>query len=165
VPENPTQPQPVVSDTSPLISLVVVGLLHLLGDLYGEVLVPELVRDEYEAGRLPSEPSLHDLGWVSVVPVLRDPALPAALDAGEAAALSLALTTGARAVLLDERLGRRVATQRGLPIVGTLGVVLRAKQAGLVPAVRPVVDEMIARGIRISPALRAVALRDAGEGE
>ena len=92
-----------------------------------------------------------------------DPALPSRLGPGEAAALSLAMAQNARAVLLDEAYGRRIARQHGLPVVGTLSVLLAAKQAGLLPAVRPVLGEMVRQGRRISARLQAQVLRAAGE--
>jgi uncharacterized protein len=154
---------PVVSNTSPLISLTTVGLLDILRQLYGEVVVPDIVRDEYEAGRQPIEPSLDDLGWITVVGATPDPTLPDTLDPGEAAAIALAKGTQARAVLLDERSGRRVASELGLPVVGTLAVLLRAKSEGLLTAVRPVLDEIIDRGMHIGEALRTQVLHEAGE--
>lgn len=69
----------------------------------------------------------------------------------------------ASAVLLDEQLARRVAVAHNLPIVGTLGVLLVARQLQLIPAIRPVIDQMIAQGRRISPALRATITRAVGE--
>jgi uncharacterized protein len=56
-----------------------------------------------------------------------------------------------------------MALQRGLPVVGTLGVLLAAKQTGLLPAIQPIIDAMLAQGRRISPALRAQVLSAAGE--
>jgi predicted nucleic acid-binding protein len=112
------------------------------------------------------EPELDQLSWVRIVPaVAHDPSLPPGLGAGEAATIALASMENARAVLLDELLARRVARQRGLPIIGTLGVLLVAKQSGLLVAVRPVVDAMIAQGRHISTTLRAQVLRAAGEEE
>jgi uncharacterized protein len=155
---------PVVSNTTPLINLVGVGLLDLLPALYGGVLIPEAVRDEYVAGKHAADPELDQLLWLSIVPAVPlDPALPARLGPGEAAALSLALAQNARAVLLDEAYGRRIARQQGLPVVGTLSVLLAAKQASLLPALRPVLAEMIRQGRRISARLEAAVLRAAGE--
>lgn len=156
---------PVVSDASLLISLAAVGLLPLLEAIYGVVLIPLAVRNEYQAGRRAAEPNLDGLTWISIADVASDMSLPATLDPGESAAIALAVQTRARAILLDERLGRRIARQLGLPVVGTLGGLLHAKQLGLIPEVTPIVDDLIAHGIRISPALRVLILRQAREDQ
>jgi predicted nucleic acid-binding protein len=159
-----TSQRPVVSNTTPLINLVGVKLLDLLPGLYTEVWIPEAVRDEYAVGKAANDPELAPLPWLKIVAGVKiDAKLPVQLGAGEAATLSLALSANARAVLLDETYGRRVAQQRRLPIVGTLGVLLAAKQTALLPAVRPVIDEMIRQGRHISVRLRAQILRAAGE--
>ncbi len=155
---------PVISNTTPLINLVGVGLLDLLPGLYGEVTIAEVVRDEYLAGRRPNDPELNGLPWLEIAasPTV-DLSLPAQLGAGEAATLRLSIRLEARAVILDEAYGRRLAIRLGLPVVGTLGVLLAAKQSGMLPAVAPVVDQMINQGRRISAELRAKVLRAAGE--
>ena len=155
--------RPVVSDTTPLIKLAGVGLLDLLPQLYGDVWIPVAVRDEFRAGARAADPQLESLPWLHVEPVNPEPELAAVLGPGEAAAISLAAARRARAVLLDERVGRRTARERRLPVVGTLSILLRAKQEGLIPAVGPVVDEMIVQGRRIGGALRERVLREAGE--
>ncbi len=155
---------PVVSNTSPLISLAAVGHLDLMHHLYGKVVVPATVRSEYAAGRQAHEPALEDLDWISVVTSTPDPTLPDNLDPGEAATIATARALGARVVLLDEQLGRRVAKELGLPVVGTLAILLRAKAAGLLRMVEPVLDAMIDRGMRVSSSLRAEILAAAGEG-
>jgi predicted nucleic acid-binding protein len=154
---------PVVSNTTPLIKLAGVGLLDLLPRLYGEVWIPDAVRDEYRAGALPTDLDIAGLPWLVTKPVAAEPELFSRLGPGEAAAISLAAAANARLVLLDEKLGRRIAAERGLPVAGTLAVLLRAKQLGLVPAVEPVVDRMIAQGRFIGHALRARLLSEAGE--
>src|SRR5438105_283338 len=114
---------PVVCDTTPLINLVGVGLLDLLPGLYGDVTIVEVVRDEYVAGKAAIEPDLDRLPWLQIVPLVPlHASLPQQLGAGEAATLSLVLAMNARAVLLDEAYGRRIARTLGLPVVGTLGV-------------------------------------------
>jgi predicted nucleic acid-binding protein len=92
-----------------------------------------------------------------------DPDLLDTLDDGEAAAIALAVATNARAFLIDDRAGRRVARSLNLPVIGTLGVLLAAKQRALVPAIGPVIDLLLAQGRHISPNLRAKVLRDANE--
>ncbi len=107
--------------------------------------------------------ALETLAWVQVYPVSIAAALLEELDGGDAATIALAQAQGARAVLMDDRAGRRVAHARGLQVIGTLVVLLRAKTAQLLPAVGPVIDQMLAQGRYISPALRAQVLAAAGE--
>jgi predicted nucleic acid-binding protein len=155
--------RPVVSNTSPLINLVGVDLLSLLPQLYGEVWIPAAVREEYVRGAHANDPDLGALPWLMVVPVTLDPMLNDVLDEGEAAAIALAVANDARALLLDDKLGRRVAASLDLPVVGTLGIVLAAKEHHLITAVQPVIDQMLAQGRHISGYLRAQVLRDANE--
>ena len=83
--------------------------------------------------------------------------------AGESEALAVALGRPGTAVLLDEKRARRFAASRDIPVVGTVGVVLRAKQRSLISAVRPVLDALAQSGFRISEALYDGALERAGE--
>lgn len=66
-------------------------------------------------------------------------------------------------MLLDELRGRKVAAQMGLPVAGSLAVLLTAKQHGLVHAITPLLDQMIAQGKRISAHLRNQVIVQAGE--
>jgi len=74
--------------------------------------------------------------------VAADPTISvqAQLGAGEAVALIMALHHQARLIILDDLAARRFARQRGLPVIGTLGVLLEARRSNLIPAVRPIVD-------------------------
>ena len=157
--------QPVVSNTSPLITLAGVGLLELLPAVYGAIWIAEAVRREYQSKRSTGEPDLDTLDWLTVESIKPDDELAAiqGLGQGEVATIALGKAIQARAIILDDRLGRRIAAERRLPVVGTLTVLLRAKQQGLLLAVEPVIATMLAQGRRISPALRAHALRLAGE--
>ena len=158
-----TDKHPVVTNTTPLITLAGIELLDLLPNLYGEVWAPRIVLDEYQAKIPPTEPGLTQVPWLKVVDdVIIVPALPL-LDAGEAAAISLAQTVEARLILLDERKARRIAARMGLPIAGTLAVLLRAKQHGLIAAVRPYIIQMQSQGRRFHPNLIAYLLEEAGE--
>jgi uncharacterized protein len=94
--------------------------------------------------------------------VVVDPALPK-LGPGEAAAISLAKRLAARFVLLDERKARRIAVSEGLAVVGTLAVLVRAKDRGLLAAIKPHIETMQAQGRRFSEALIAQTLQAAGE--
>ena len=151
-----------MTNTTPLITLAGVGLLDLLPLLYGTIWTPRIVLQEYQAKAPPTEPDLTQLSWLSVVDVSVDPTLPL-LDAGEAAAISLAQTIGARLILLDERKARKIATRLGLPVAGTLAVLLRAKQQGYITAIRPYLTHMLNQGRRFHPDLLARLLEEAGE--
>lgn len=153
---------PVVPDTTPLITLAGVGLLPRSPYLYGALLVPEQVLMEYQAGASASDPILDALPWLHIVCIQVAPALLEVLDLGEAAMLTPALAQHARVVLLDEQAGHRVATRYGLAIIGSLGVLVRAKQAGLISMVRPYIDAMLVQGRRMSARLVLQTLQAAG---
>lgn len=154
----------VVADASPLIYLSRVGILAVLAELFGEVVVPRAVWAEV-VDRRPSAPGLDALTsaqWIRVVDT-EFAVADLGLDAGETAAIQLALTLQAELLLIDERLGRRVAAARGIPVRGTLGVLVQARRTGALPALRPVLERLVAEGFRISPALLREALAAVGE--
>ncbi len=140
--------RPVVCNTSPLIKLAGVGLLNLLPQIYGTIWVPEIVRDEYLTGATAPTPDLTTFLWLVFHQVTIAPTLQAlsGFGAGEAAAITLAEASHARIILLDDKRARRVAHDRGLTVVGTLGVLVRAKQQGYLTTLRPVLTTMMAQG-------------------
>lgn len=154
----------VVADTSPLIYLSRVGALGLLHTLFGEVVVPRAVWTEVVEQRTaaPGLDALKSADWLRVVDRVW-PGLDLGLDAGETAAILLAESLQADLLLIDERLGRRVAESRGLTVRGTLGVLVQARRTGALPALRPVLERLVADGFRISPALIREALTAVGE--
>ena len=130
---------PVVSNTTPLISLAEVGLLDVLRVLYTELWIPQAVFNEYHAGVAshPQRPILSSFPWISTHSVPADPLVPTTLDAGETEALALARTANARLILMDEQRGRAAAMRLGLIVTGSLGMLLEAKARSLIPVVRP----------------------------
>lgn len=149
----------VVADTSPLIALAQVDQLSLLEKLFGEVLVPPAVVREVGLS-LPG--FVRELKLSRPIPAA---VLRASLDPGESEALSLALEIGANRLILDERPARHVAQGLGLPIIGVLGVLLAAKQKGLIPAVRPILDALVKNRFRLTPDLYEWLLTEAGEAQ
>jgi uncharacterized protein len=131
----------VVSDTSPIRALAFVDALSLLHALFGEVLVPSAVEQELRTPRDGGAPV--DLTQVPFIQVCqptdlsRIAELRADLDPGEAEAIALAGQIGATLLLIDERKGRRFAQAAGFQTMGALGVLLRAKKANLIPAIKP----------------------------
>jgi uncharacterized protein len=154
----------VVADSSPLIYLSRVGILHLLAIVWDDVVVPRAVWDEV-VQRRPSAPGVDDLRHASWIRV-DDSELPdvdLGLDPGETAAIVLAETIHADVLLIDERMGRRVAESRGIAIRGTLGFLVQAHQVGALPALRPILDALVAEGFRVAPALIRETLSRVGE--
>ena len=149
----------VVADSSVLIALNDVALLDRLSPLFEECLVPRAVQEEIERSV-----SLRD--WMTPV-VLSSPIHPrvavADLDTGEAEVLTLAIERPGHLVLVDERRARRTAKALGLPVIGTVGFVVRAKNDGLIDSIRPIIEELVRSRFFLSDSLIEDALRDAGE--
>jgi hypothetical protein len=137
----------VVSDTSPIINLACIGHLHLLPDLFTEIVIPTAVFNEI-AGDGNNEPGAVEVktaSWVKILSVPIQPLLPDLLqdlDPGEAEAIVLALDINADYVLMDESLGRQIAVSYQLQPLGLLGILLLAKQKGLISAVAPLMDRL-----------------------
>lgn len=131
----------VVSDTSAILNLAKIGRLEILRLLYDRVSIPAAVASE-----LADATALADHPWLAIE-AARDESrvmqLTGVLDRGEAEAIVLALELRASLLLIDEKRGRRVAEALGLRITGLLGVLAEAKGAGLIEAVRPVLDQLI----------------------
>lgn len=159
----------VVSDASPLIGLSAVGHLDLLRRLYDQVTVPEAVFSEVtepESGR-PGAEAVSEADWIRSRPAA-DHALiddlQAEVDAGEAEAIALAVEVDADVLLIDERRGRALAARMGLERIGVLGVLVEAKRKDFLPAVEPVLEDLVSEaGFRISAALHRRVLEAAGE--
>ncbi len=159
----------VIVDTSPLQYLHQVGLLDLLRRLYGQITVPGAVVRELAAGQAQGIvlPDVATLAWVSIRTPQHPGLLPLVTDlgAGEREALALAKETPEALVVLDDGLARRYARRLGLTMTGTLGILLRAKTAGYLDQVAPILDQLEALGFHLDAATRALALRLAGSGE
>lgn len=149
----------IFSNTTPFIALSSIGQLDLLPCLFGRIHVVPHVVFECAVGGLINVPPLASLEWVQIATVDEriDPMpLLAALDVGEKwtihAALAVGTSTPAR-VLIDERIARMVAERLGLKVSGTLGVLLLAKERGLISSFRDTATRMRAHGIFYNEAL------------
>lgn len=152
-----------VVNASPIIFLAQIDALSLLKQLADEILVPFSVRDEVlvpKKKKLPIE--LPD--WLSLREDLPLPPEIAGWDlgAGESQVLARALISGSEAVL-DDFEGRQCARALGVPVTGTLGVILRAKRSRLIPEARPLLEELLRRGLYLSKELLEQALGEVGE--
>ncbi len=158
--------QPVISNTSPLIGLWGLNYLSLLQDLYTEVWIPREVENEFLAlDAIVFREALNSAPWIKVVD-LTDPqnaAIYQGIDAGEAEVFALAAEHNARLVLLDENKGRKKAKEIGLTVKGTVGVLLEAKEEGLIDVIKPLLIQLRDNRIHLSESLISKALRQAGE--
>jgi predicted nucleic acid-binding protein len=164
----------VISDASPLICLAAIRQFNLLRLLHGEVLVPAAVWEEITrapafspAASLEAAGDAHATGWLQVTTAGNRPLvtqLETVLDAGEAEAIALAVERAPSLLLIDERDGRHMARTLGVPLTGTLGVLLRAKALGHVPAIKPLLTELVQQHhFRLHPDLVQQVLAEAGE--
>ena len=139
----------VVSDTSPLINLAAIGHLELVPTLFQQVTIPPAVFHEIvvQGAGLPGSMEIQNADWIMVHPcsdldLLADIRAEKDIHLGEAEAICLALELGADAILLDEAAGRELARTYHLSFIGILGILLKAKQRGLVPHVKPLMEAL-----------------------
>lgn len=144
----------VVCNTSPLILLAKIDRLELLTHLYDEVLIPVAVRKEIVAKPSEEAKTLQALLQKGAFhlgeaagSVLEG--IPEDLGEGEREAIALALERGADLVILDDRQGRRVAGLRGLATTGTIGVLIEARERGVIHSLGHELDRLIEAGIWI----------------
>ena len=151
----------VVSDTSPITSLLQIQRLSLLETLFGRVLIPNAVHVELQ--KLHSSlPKFIEVCVATNREFVRR--LEVGLDPGEAEAIVLAKERSADVLLIDEQLGRAVARGEGLRITGLVGVLIEAKHRNLISSVKSVIAELeVEAGFRVSKAVKADALRLANE--
>jgi predicted nucleic acid-binding protein len=154
----------VIADTSVLLNLALVGQLQLLQSLFGSVIIPLAVQTEFErlaatSGRFAGM-TLPD--WVQMKSLQQTSLLDETfkmLDPGEAAAINLAIELHADAVLKDESEGRAIAMAHGLRTIGIVGILIRARHAGHLAAIRPGIEDLLIKArFRLSDALVRHAL-------
>jgi len=157
---------PVIVNNTPLVALWVLDRLDLLRELYDEVLIPQAVYDEFVATeRAVRQAALENAPWIRPVSLANPQRARVyiGLDLGEAEVLALAEERAARLVIIDELKGRRYAQRLEMPLTGTLGLLLLAKERGLVATLAPLLVELQEAGLYLGAALIDRALRLAGE--
>jgi predicted nucleic acid-binding protein len=157
--------QTVVSNSTPIIALLKIGRLGILEGLYGAVIIPKAV---YEEVTVKDGSVLDGFGWIDVrniANIAAKEAFAAVLHEGEVEVMLLAKEIGAGLIILDDGLARKHARYLHLTVTGTVGVLLRAKQDGIINEIRPVLDDLVRQGFYISDDVFREVLRLAGEIE
>lgn len=168
----------VIADAGPLIALARIGRLDLLAQLFGSVTLTDLVAAEITGGGIfPDAEALNKAltePWLKTVSLSKDSLAACSdwvnlhqIDMGEASALVLASECAALGeevlVIIDETRGRRAAQHANLAIIGTAGLLLLAKKAGLAPSVKPLLAALQSHSYFLSMRLVEAVLKQAGE--
>jgi predicted nucleic acid-binding protein len=163
---------PAVADSSVIIHLAAVAQLDLLRQLHGSLLVPPAVWDEVVV-QGQGRPGAQELtkavadGWAAVANPSPNAQLPpsgATLHPGETEAILLAASHAGTLLLIDDAGGRAIATSLAIPVMGTVGLLVLAKRSGLIPELKPVLEQLRnPGGFRLSSSVFQHALALAGE--
>lgn len=156
-----------ITDASPLITLARIGRAELLEELAEQLVVPAAVVAEVMAG--PPQDAARRLleggfGVRAIPPSLSPRVLAWGLGQGETEVLSLALNEGSCTVIVDDAAARRCATALGIPLIGTLGVVVRAKRLARIDSAAAVFRSLRDAGFRIDDRTVRTVLGQIGEG-
>ena len=140
----------VISDTSVITDLAAIQHLNLLPQLYTHVILPEAVYIELTnvSNPVSGTVEVQSAEWIEIKQVVAYQVVErlqneVKLDRGESEAIALALELNADLLLIDERRGRAEADRLGIRITGLLGILIEAKQRGLVTATKPLIDDLI----------------------
>ena len=147
----------VVSNTTPLITLLSIGKLDLLKRLYRKIYIPQAVFQEMEKGKhRDAYIDLKQQNWIEIREIKDEFAflsLIEIVDKGEAEAIILYQEMSANLLLIDERMGRQQAQLRNCKITGTAGILIAAKQMGFLNKIKPLLIQARDNGMRISEEL------------
>ena len=153
----------VVSNSSPLIALAKIGKLDIIKY---NVVIPKAVFDEITRPNKEYTKEFYKWGRDKTLEVKNKKAveyLALIIDRGEAEAIVLSEELNADAVLIDDLKARRIAQLRGLHTIGTIGILLDAKEKGIIGELKPLLDMLIKKKIRVSKELYDYALELANE--
>lgn len=147
----------IIADASCLIALSNIEELELLQAVYKEVIITPEVQAEF-GNPIPK--------WIKIEEVAdtkKTQLLELELDKGESSAIALAVENENSLLIIDERKGRLVAKRMGLLIIGTLGIIIKAKENGIIERLKPILEKLEKVRFRISPKLKKQILDKVGE--
>lgn len=157
----------VIVNSTPLIVLCKIGRLDILKNLYGEIVIPQAVFSEVTAKKDSACRQIREKEWIHVEQITDQSdkkMYRAKLHDGEVEVMILAQEKPkADLVVIDDNAAKKTAKYLGLTVTGTIGILLRAKEAGIIDNVSPVIMEMKQRGFYISTELEKIVLKQADE--
>lgn len=146
----------IIADTSCLIIYEKIDRIGILQEMFSDLLVSKEVAAEF--GELPV--------WITIQEVIEKEQykkLAEQLGKGEASSIALALEFEESLLIIDERKGRKIAEDLGVDTIGSLGVLVKAKERGVINEVREILELIDRTDFRISPLVRDAVLRQSGE--
>jgi hypothetical protein len=156
----------IVSDATPVIAFSRINRLKLLQEVVREIIIPEEVSSELFKYKKSDIKSLKNYKWIRVEKITSQnnvELLLPTLDRGEAEVIILSKELKADLVIIDELSARKVAMMMDLPLIGTVGLLIAAKENKLIEKVKPLLDEMIVSGIRYGEEFYRKVLAEIGE--
>ena len=156
----------IVSNTTPLISLLKLDRLDILHHLYGKIFIPTAVYKEIEAGRTKEfYKDLSKIEWINIIDINNKQTINyfLDLDSGEAEAIVLATEISSDLIIIDEKPGRFHAKHADLKVTGTIGVLIKAKTEGFINEIKPLLEELSDKKVWISEKLKYEILNKVGE--
>jgi len=144
-----------ICDTLPLLYLHLVGQLDLLHLLYSDIAIPPAVQSELVVGANQGVNVPLQIPWIRVLPVQAQALMPIVTDLGlgESEVIGLALEHPGSRIIMDDQLGRHIAAANQMMLTGTLGVVLKAKQAGHLNEIKMLLNALSIAGLWMSDRL------------
>ena len=158
----------VVVNTTPFIALRHVNRLEILKELYGQVIIPDAVYREISVKSDSVCKKMVDeaLDWIHIESIqdqLAKAMYKTQLHDGEVEVMILSKELAADVVIIDDANAKKHAKYLGLPVTGTLGVLIKAKQNGFIKELKPILLQLKEKGIYISQNLVELCLKQAGE--
>ncbi|MDJ0731845.1 MAG: DUF3368 domain-containing protein [Crocosphaera sp.] len=147
----------IIADTACLIALERIGQLDILPSLFDSIIIPPKVAKEFGI----SYP------WLNIETINNQGtvlALKMLVDDGEAEAIALAYERQLK-VILDDQQARKIARKMGVKMIGTVGILIKAKQNNIIPKILPLLNNLEANGFYLSTKLKNEALRIAQESQ
>lgn len=146
----------IIADTSCLIIYNKINRFGILQEMFPDLIVTTEVATEF--GELP--------GWITIQEVIDKEEykkLTGELGKGEASSIALALELEECLLIIDERKGRKIAEDLGIDTIGSLGILIKAKERGVIIEVREILELIDRTDFRISQSIREVVLKQSGE--
>lgn len=147
----------IISDTSCLIALDRINNLHILRETFDNIITTKEIEEEF-GRKLPD--------WIQIQKARdenKKSELESIVDKGEASAIALALETQNCILIIDEKKGRELARKLKVQIIGTLKAILLAKQKGVIPSVKPLIDQLMKTNFRLDKKVITEILKEAAE--